>query len=282
MNRERALRRDLAALMRAEVPPLTGRQLLSLKSSISGLADDLRITKRSCGIIAADRPPSGRPPSRALDRRADGHRRRAHAGDHRAKRRPAGRHGELHGIEADPGGCRCVGARPVAGVGGKVLSPALLGDDPQPSPLGNASPLDCRLSAGLRDRTDLAGLFDLRRRVASGAAAGGRGSGAAVPAASRPIIHLRTPPALPFASRPCSRRSAAGVRPKRVVAHERRRLLPSLRAARVDRCARAAALLAAVSERATSRQSGSVAAYVRWPPRGSTISAGNCRPKRWY
>ena len=40
MNRERALRRDLAALMRAEVPPLTGRQLLSLKSSISGLPDD--------------------------------------------------------------------------------------------------------------------------------------------------------------------------------------------------------------------------------------------------
>ena len=40
MNRERALRRDLAGLMQAEVPPLTGRQLLSLKSSISGLPDD--------------------------------------------------------------------------------------------------------------------------------------------------------------------------------------------------------------------------------------------------
>ena len=40
MNRERALRRDLAALMRADVPPLTGRQLLSLKSSISGLPED--------------------------------------------------------------------------------------------------------------------------------------------------------------------------------------------------------------------------------------------------
>ena len=41
MNRERALRRELAALMRAEVPPLTGRQLLALKSSISGIAEDL-------------------------------------------------------------------------------------------------------------------------------------------------------------------------------------------------------------------------------------------------
>jgi benzoyl-CoA reductase/2-hydroxyglutaryl-CoA dehydratase subunit BcrC/BadD/HgdB len=40
MNRERALRRDLAGMMKAEVPPLTGRQLLSLKSSISGLPDD--------------------------------------------------------------------------------------------------------------------------------------------------------------------------------------------------------------------------------------------------
>jgi len=37
MNRERALRRELAALMRRETPPLTGRQLLELKSSVSGI-----------------------------------------------------------------------------------------------------------------------------------------------------------------------------------------------------------------------------------------------------
>ena len=42
MNRERALRRDLAALMRAESPPLTGRQLLDLKSSISGIPADFK------------------------------------------------------------------------------------------------------------------------------------------------------------------------------------------------------------------------------------------------
>ncbi len=41
MNRERALRRELAALMQADVPPLTGLQLLALKSSISGIAEDL-------------------------------------------------------------------------------------------------------------------------------------------------------------------------------------------------------------------------------------------------
>ena len=41
MNRERALRRDIAALMKAERPPLTGRHILELKSSISGIDEDL-------------------------------------------------------------------------------------------------------------------------------------------------------------------------------------------------------------------------------------------------
>ena len=41
MNRERGLRRDLAGLMRADAPPITGRQLINLKSSISGLDADL-------------------------------------------------------------------------------------------------------------------------------------------------------------------------------------------------------------------------------------------------
>jgi benzoyl-CoA reductase/2-hydroxyglutaryl-CoA dehydratase subunit BcrC/BadD/HgdB len=66
MNRERALRRDLAALMRAEVPPLTGLQLLSLKSSISGIADDFahyeEILRHFRGRSAA----SAAPPLRVL------------------------------------------------------------------------------------------------------------------------------------------------------------------------------------------------------------------------
>jgi len=41
MNRERALRRALAELMQAEAPPLSGRELLELKSSISGIPADL-------------------------------------------------------------------------------------------------------------------------------------------------------------------------------------------------------------------------------------------------
>jgi len=42
MNRERSLRRDLAALMKEEAPSLTGRELLLMKSSISGICADLR------------------------------------------------------------------------------------------------------------------------------------------------------------------------------------------------------------------------------------------------
>jgi len=41
MNRERQLRRQLADLMKSDTPPLTGRQLLDLKSIISGIEADL-------------------------------------------------------------------------------------------------------------------------------------------------------------------------------------------------------------------------------------------------
>ena len=41
MNHERALRRDLAALMKRKAPPLTGRQLLDYKSVISAIPADM-------------------------------------------------------------------------------------------------------------------------------------------------------------------------------------------------------------------------------------------------
>lgn len=41
MNVERRLRRDIAALMKADVPPLTGRELLDFKSLISCLPSDI-------------------------------------------------------------------------------------------------------------------------------------------------------------------------------------------------------------------------------------------------
>ncbi len=47
MNRERSLRRQLAELMKADHPPLTGRQLLQYKSSISGLCDDFAQYERA-------------------------------------------------------------------------------------------------------------------------------------------------------------------------------------------------------------------------------------------
>jgi len=46
MNRERRLRRQLADLMASDTPPLTGRQLLECKSSISGIEADLRQYER--------------------------------------------------------------------------------------------------------------------------------------------------------------------------------------------------------------------------------------------
>ena len=46
MNRERGLRRQLADLMIADPPPLTGRQLLDFKSIISGIEADLQAYER--------------------------------------------------------------------------------------------------------------------------------------------------------------------------------------------------------------------------------------------
>ncbi len=63
MNRERSLRRALAELMTQTPPPLTGRQLLELKSVIPGLPADLdqyeravRILESSPGAVAANAP----------------------------------------------------------------------------------------------------------------------------------------------------------------------------------------------------------------------------------
>lgn len=54
MNRERALRRQLAALMAADAPPLTGRQLLDFKSSISGIEEDFRQYERALAEYRGD------------------------------------------------------------------------------------------------------------------------------------------------------------------------------------------------------------------------------------
>ena len=53
MNRERALRRRLAGLMKADHPPLTGLELLRFKSSISGICTDFAQYERALKLYAA-------------------------------------------------------------------------------------------------------------------------------------------------------------------------------------------------------------------------------------
>ena len=67
MNRERALRRRLAELMKSDRPPLTGRQLLDFKSSISGMPADFRQYERALELLSG-KPPDGEslPPVRVL------------------------------------------------------------------------------------------------------------------------------------------------------------------------------------------------------------------------
>jgi benzoyl-CoA reductase/2-hydroxyglutaryl-CoA dehydratase subunit BcrC/BadD/HgdB len=71
MNRERGLRRQLANLMVRDPPPLTGRQLITFKSIISGIEADLRQYERALEIFGGNQrpPPASRrhqPPIRVL------------------------------------------------------------------------------------------------------------------------------------------------------------------------------------------------------------------------
>jgi len=61
MNRERGLRRQLADLMRADDPPLTGRQLLEFKSNISGIEADLKQYKRAIQLFSDSAAQPGLP-----------------------------------------------------------------------------------------------------------------------------------------------------------------------------------------------------------------------------
>jgi len=56
MNEERRLRRELAALMKQDVPPLTGRQLLDMKSLISGLPHDISLYEEALKTLSSAAP----------------------------------------------------------------------------------------------------------------------------------------------------------------------------------------------------------------------------------
>ena len=62
MNRERSLRRRLAELMKADSPPLTGRELLDLKSSISGICADLAAYEKALAVLPGRTPAGGPEP----------------------------------------------------------------------------------------------------------------------------------------------------------------------------------------------------------------------------
>ncbi len=69
MNTERALRRELAALMKADEPPLTGRELLDMKSLISAMPADLDCYREALAELPGRRvrgTADGRPPVRVL------------------------------------------------------------------------------------------------------------------------------------------------------------------------------------------------------------------------
>jgi benzoyl-CoA reductase/2-hydroxyglutaryl-CoA dehydratase subunit BcrC/BadD/HgdB len=57
MNRERGLRRQLADLMAADQPRLTGRQLIGFKSFISGIEADLRQYEQAIQFFGGDQAP---------------------------------------------------------------------------------------------------------------------------------------------------------------------------------------------------------------------------------
>jgi benzoyl-CoA reductase/2-hydroxyglutaryl-CoA dehydratase subunit BcrC/BadD/HgdB len=56
MNRERALRRQLAELMKSDRPPLTGRQVLQFKSNISGIGADFAQYVRALELYESAEP----------------------------------------------------------------------------------------------------------------------------------------------------------------------------------------------------------------------------------
>jgi benzoyl-CoA reductase/2-hydroxyglutaryl-CoA dehydratase subunit BcrC/BadD/HgdB len=81
MNRERRLRRQLAALMQADNPPITGRQLLKLQSSIAAIPADLDqyeaiLSKLKSGTGV---PPVGSSPDRVREQAGQTHGQDAHA-----------------------------------------------------------------------------------------------------------------------------------------------------------------------------------------------------------
>jgi benzoyl-CoA reductase/2-hydroxyglutaryl-CoA dehydratase subunit BcrC/BadD/HgdB len=59
MNKERKLRRELAALMKSDCPPLTGRELLDMKSLVSCMPADIEQYEKALNALPGRKIPSG-------------------------------------------------------------------------------------------------------------------------------------------------------------------------------------------------------------------------------
>jgi len=66
MNKERRLKRDLASLMKSDTPPLTGRELLDMKSLIACLPDDLAQYEKAIEALPGRKPMGDGNPVRVL------------------------------------------------------------------------------------------------------------------------------------------------------------------------------------------------------------------------
>ena len=197
MNRERALRRELAALMRADSAAADGpATALAQEQHLRHCRRPGDSTKRSLRQYRGNRPAAAPPaPLRVLMTGVP-----MVTGAERVLEIIEQSGGRVVAMENCTGLKPILedvdrrGFRPAAGPGREILPPALLGDDAQRPPPGIAPPAGGRLPAGLRDRADLAGLSDLRCRVAPGAAAGGGGVGVALPAHRDRLLALRLRP----------------------------------------------------------------------------------------
>ena len=199
MNRERRLRRELAELMMAEPPPITGRQLLQFKSIISGIEADLQQYERALQLYAPSKGARGAANQAACSPSAELStlRREPKEGHHA----PAVRvlltgvplvHGAERVLELIEG-CgsvvvcmeNCTGLKPILedvdlnyepdpirAISQKYYHLPCSVMTPNPRRFESLRDAGGEVPAAMRHRTGVAGLSHLRRRILAGAQAG--------------------------------------------------------------------------------------------------------------
>ncbi len=207
LNRERALRRELAGLMKSDRPPLTGRQLLDCKSSIWAMPEALQQYKLAIEAFRGQCEKTSSKNECESPAAKENNRVRVQMTGvpmvHGAER--------VIDIVENCGGTvvameNCTGLKPLLddvdenatdplrGRGRKVLPSALLGHDPQRPPPGSPGQTGGRLSARMHHRADMAGLPHLRRGIASDQTFRRRAIGIALSSHRNRLLALRLRP----------------------------------------------------------------------------------------